>query len=96
MQHGQRQEFEDRTNKPICVTSPISGDTLYDMGKHLIGRQFKRKEKVIIPNCALIIPQRYKKGYEETVRKNDKKMMRQKSLVQRKDWVPGGKTVQKT
>jgi len=32
--------------------------------KEPVGRQFSRKQKVVVPNCALIIPQRYKKGYE--------------------------------
>ena len=48
------------------------------MGQHLIaeaerklmyaskvGRQFKKKHKLIVPTCAQIIPDRYKANYEE-------------------------------
>lgn len=51
-----------------------------EMGQHLIveaekkllaasevGRQFRRKPKMVVPNCAQIIPQRYKKGYEDNL-----------------------------
>ena len=51
-----------------------------EMGQHLIaeaekkllaasevGRQFRRKPRLIVPNCAQILPQRYKKEYEDTL-----------------------------
>ena len=56
----------------------------------------RRKNKVMVPNCAVIIPQRYKKDYEESMEKNTIKIQKMKSLVQGKDWIPGGKTVAKT
>ena len=64
------------------------------MGAHLIPQ--RRKNKVMVPNCAVIIPQRYKKDYEESMEKNTIKIQKMKSLVQGKDWIPGGKTVAKT
>ena len=50
----------------------------------------------MVPNCAVIIPQRYKKDYEDNMEKNSVRIHRMKSLVQGKDWIPGGKTAQKT
>lgn len=64
------------------------------MGAHLVAS--RRKNKIMVPNCAIIIPQRYKKDYEENMEKNSKKMEQMKKLVQHKEWIPGGKTLQKT
>jgi hypothetical protein len=61
------------------LMSANSGPLNVDVGKHLlfknegIAPQFLKKPKVIIPNCALIIPQRYKQGYEENI---DKKVQK--------------------
>jgi hypothetical protein len=47
-----------------------------DVGKHLLFKKenfaqsfYGKKPKVVIPNCAQIIPSRYKKGYEENMDK---------------------------
>lgn len=93
MQHGQRSAFEDRTNRPVGIFTP-NGSTLEEMGAHLVAS--RRKNKIMVPNCAIIIPQRYKKDYEENMEKNSKKMEQMKKLVQHKEWIPGGKTLQKT
>jgi len=70
----------DRTNQPHSV-----------IGEHLVvGSQFHRKPKLEVPNCSLIIPQRYKKDYEEVILKGMHAKLRTKEP---KPWLPGGQKI---
>ena len=70
------------------------------IGKHLVfgeqkvGSQYDKKPKLMVPNCALIIPQRYKKDYEEKAQEEAKKTI-EKSMKKTPSrvWRPGGKSV---
>jgi hypothetical protein len=46
--------------------------------KERVGSQFQRKPKVVVPNCALIIPKRYKKGYEDIIHQQEQKYIEKK------------------
>ena len=80
------QVFDDRTNyNSLDLASAQSGPLNVDVGKHLLFRKenladsiYGKKPKVVIPNCALIVPQRYKKGYEENMDKKYIKKMEDK------------------
>lgn len=39
-----------------------------------------------MPNCSLILPQRYKKDYEERFHSQ----VKSPKLLQEKEWIPGG------
>jgi len=60
MMHGQRAMFEDRVRAQqsldIGINSPESIGQHLLFKKERIGGQFKKKPKLIVPNCALIIP----------------------------------------
>ena len=71
-----------------------------DIGKHLlknggkIGRQFQKKPQMVVPNCAVIMPQRYKKEEEERMAEQYyKELEEKKNRISKKTWKPGGKTV---
>lgn len=43
----------------------------------IVGRQFRgSRQKVLVPNCSILIPQRYKKDYEERMASSQEKSRR--------------------
>lgn len=58
-----------------------------------VGRQFRRKSKVVVPNCAQIIPQRYKKGYEDNLERQYHRQEVELNTFQPRKWRPGGRTI---
>lgn len=58
------------------------------IGEHMvIAKQFKRKAKASVPNCSLILPQRYKKDFEEKILP---KLYHSRKRSAEKPWHPGG------
>jgi hypothetical protein len=62
MKHGQRSDYHSSVFQSLDLMSVGSGPLDIDVSKNRmfrkesVGRQFQKKQKVVVPNCALIIP----------------------------------------
>ena len=56
------------------------------------GKGLQAVPMTVVPNCALILPQRYKKDFEQRMKdKMERKFEKESKTVVKKHWKPGGK-----